>query len=189
MLAELIGLRLQASFPVVDLALATVDFRETIFSASLVGDHLIDVAIQLCLALIQFAVPRFDRTFRGLAAVRAARPRRRDLRPAKPGGPGCRLLGLFDFRELSLDTEFAFGERFFADFRQLFGAGFGDGLAFGDFLLARGDGFGALVEFLLALGQPLAGTLPFGFRSASWTDNSLWRRSSADCSPCSRSAS
>ena len=160
LLIQLFALRLQPRFPIGDFLLAAFDFRQAIFGPRLVGDQLLDVAIQLRLALVQFAMPRFDRGFTRLQPLVPLVPRRAVfVQRSQPGLNAC--FDLLDFSQLILQAKLALGERLFANLRQFLGSSFsGRSLALDDLLLARGDRLGPFVKLLLPLGQPLPRTFP-----------------------------
>ena len=136
LLLQLAALRLQSRFPFGDLRFATLDLRDAIVDARLVGRERLDVAIQLRLTLIQFAVPRFDRRFALL----------QPLVPLVPVGAILihvrQAVAQIGFAPLNLGQScgqpaLTLGERFLADLGQFRRAGFGGRFALGEFLLAR----------------------------------------------------
>ena len=150
---------MQPRLPVSDFCFRSFELRQPIFGPSLVGNELLDIAIELRLSSVDLAMARFDRGLARLQSVVA-------FVPGCPIIVECLQPGLqigfafFELRFAGLQASLALGERFLANLSELAGTNFGNRFPFQQFLLAQCNRLGSLFEFLLPLGQPLPRVLP-----------------------------
>jgi len=147
-------LSFETRFPLGDLLLAAIELGHTLARASFVGREFFDGLVQLALAVIELAVPRFDGGF----AI---------LKPLAAIGPGLAVFvergkALLELRIVAsqlgvtlTEARFALVEGLSADVRQFGGAGFDDLFSFGEVGLLRFEVTGATFELLLAFFEPL----------------------------------
>ena len=86
-----VALRLQPRFPLGDLRFAALDLRQAVVAPALSAMNCFDVAIELRLALIQFAMPRFDRGFALLQPLVPLVPGGAVVVQARPAAAQARL--------------------------------------------------------------------------------------------------